>query len=54
MVKTSLYYGVKTCLSRSDLLALTWDEINLNEGLIELKNARAKTRAEKAITNCHP
>jgi hypothetical protein len=26
----------KSCLSRSDLLALTWDEINLHEGLIEL------------------
>jgi hypothetical protein len=26
-----------------------WDEINLHEGLIELKNNRAKTGAEQAI-----
>jgi integrase len=39
----------ETCLSRSDLLALTWEEINLKESLIELKNDRAKTGAEQAI-----
>jgi integrase len=39
----------ETCLSRSDLLALTWEETNLKESLIELKNDRAKTGAEEAI-----
>jgi hypothetical protein len=39
----------ETCLSRKDLFALTWEEINLKEEIIELKNARAKTGAEQAI-----
>jgi integrase len=39
----------ETCLSRSDLLALTWEEIDLKEGLIALKEDRAKTGAEQAI-----
>ena len=43
----------KSCLSRSDLLALMWDEINLHEGLIELNNNRAKTGAEQASPDRH-
>ena len=39
----------ETCLSRSDLLALTWDEIDLREGIIELKENRAKTGAAQTI-----
>lgn len=37
----------KTCLSRSDLLALNWDEIDLKGELIALN--RRKTHAEQAI-----
>lgn len=39
----------ETCLSRSDLLTLTWEEIDLKEGLIQLKENRQKTGAEQAI-----
>ena len=39
----------ETCLSRSDLLALTWEEIDLRDGMIALKEDRAKTGAEQAI-----
>ena len=39
----------ETSLSRGDLLALTDDEIDTTEGIIELKNNRKKTGAAQAI-----
>jgi integrase len=43
----------ETALSRSDLLALTWDEIDLKEGIIALKNDRAKTGAGAGDSDSH-
>jgi len=39
----------ETCLSRSDLLGLTWSEIDLENGYIVLKNGRNKTGALQGI-----
>jgi integrase len=39
----------ETCLSRSDLFRLTWSEIDTREGIIELKNGRAKTGKHQAV-----
>ncbi len=39
----------ETCLTRGDLLRLTWNEIDLHGGMIELKNGRGKTGADQAI-----
>lgn len=39
----------ETCLTRGDLLRLTWNEIDLHGGMIELKEGRGKTGADQAI-----
>ena len=39
----------ETALSRSDLLNLRWDELDLKQEIIELKNGRGKTGAPQAI-----
>ena len=39
----------ETALSRSDLFNLTWGEIDLREGIIELRNGRAKTGKPQAV-----
>ncbi len=39
----------ETSLSRSDLFHLRWDEIDLNESIIELKDGRAKTGKPQII-----
>ena len=42
MLETRHHNGIGG-LSRSDLFGLTWSEIDLREGIIELKDGRAKT-----------
>jgi integrase len=42
-------FAWETALSRSDLFRLTWSEIDLKEGIIELKNGRAKTGKPQAL-----
>ncbi len=39
----------ETALSRSDLFRLTWSEIDLREGIIELQNGRGKTGTPQAV-----
>ncbi len=39
----------KTCLSRGDLLWLTWSEIIQKEGVIELRNGRGKTGSPQCV-----
>jgi integrase len=41
--------GWETALSRSDVMHLTWSEIDLKEEIIELKNGRAKTGKSQAM-----
>jgi len=42
-------FAWETALSRSDLFGLTWKEIDLREGIIELANGRAKTGKPQAV-----
>jgi integrase len=42
-------FGYHTALSRSDLFQLTWSEVDLREGIIELKDGRAKTGKPQAV-----
>jgi integrase len=39
----------ETALSRSDLFRLTWNEIDLREEIIEIKNGRGKTGKPQAV-----
>jgi hypothetical protein len=39
----------ETALSRSDLFNLTWSEIDLREGIIQLKNGRCKTGKAQVV-----
>ena len=48
-LKRACSMAYETCLSRSDLFRLTWNEIDLKEGIIELRNGRGKTGAPQAI-----
>jgi integrase len=42
LVRRACIMPWETCLSRKDLLGLTWEEINTKDEMIELRNARAK------------
>jgi integrase len=42
-------FSWETSLSRSDLFKLRWDEIDLKESMIELRNGRSKTGKPQAI-----
>lgn len=39
----------ETCLTRGDLFRLTWDEVDMKRGIIELKGGRGKSKAEQQI-----
>jgi len=45
----AVQFSWETSLSRSDLFHLRWDEIDLNESIIELKDGRAKTGKPQII-----
>ena len=42
-LRRAVQFSWETSLSRSDLFHLRWDEIDLSESIIELKDGRAKT-----------
>jgi integrase len=48
-LKRSCIMEYETCLTRGDLLELTWNEIDLKEGIIELQGGRGKTGAPQVI-----
>jgi integrase len=45
----AIVMSYETALSRSDLFDLTWSEIDLKEGIIELRDGRAKTGKPQAM-----
>jgi integrase len=48
-LRRAIAMGWETALSRSDLFHLTWSEIDLRQGIIELKDGRAKTGNPQAV-----
>ncbi len=48
-LRRAIVMAWETALSRSDLFRLTWSEIDLREGIIELRNGRSKTGKPQAV-----